>query len=898
RDYTSDSADLDGFVRDNDLMLVVLAAGNDGIDDDGDGEIDPGSIISPANAKNGIAVGASESLRSGGGYANLSYGDVWPSDYPAEPIRSDLTSNDTGGMAAFSSRGYTTDGRLKPDIVAPGTNIISTRSSVGTDSLWGIYDARYLYSGGTSMATPIVSGAAAILRQYLRIQGTEPTASLMKAILIVTADDMDGQYASGGAAEPIPNIHEGWGRLNLSRALDLRSRELAYVNHGPTLRTGQYINYSIPCVGGDDLRITLTWTDEPGSPLASVALVNDLDLTVVAPDGTVYKGNIFSGGHSVTGNGNADPDWDTDGDGYDDRNNVECVYIDMPGNGTWTVQVSARDADGGQDFSLAILGRTGPDFSTANLTLDAKSVLGSPVNVTVDVRNVGFLPNLTGRLDLGPERGNLTFTPSDLVDAPNGTLALAVGPGGRIRVITFDGAWNASGAGGDLRAVAFHPDGRYALIAGDQGLFRWTPSSGVMRVADGDLRDVAFLPNGTAIAVGNGTVVTYPGARRVILDDPCDSSAGWSTGGTKDVWERGAPHASQAFPGNHSPADVWGTDLNASTPTSANMWLRRDVDLTGYENPVLTFWHYRDFEDGYDGGVIEVLGASQWKTVVPEGGYDGYVEALGGPGFHSLRGWSRESVFLDDYAGGLVSIRFRFASDGSINRAGWFIDDARIVDWNASERSVGDDLERVATNRTGALAAGVSRLVSIPSMDVLKPDGLDPAGLWWDGAWYVVDRNGSILRLDGSLTRVAGTGNVSDVERFEGGWIAAEDGVYRYNGSLHRFADVTVDIIAPDHRLEHLAVIGDRLYDLSRELASPVVELSVDGHVIGRTVSTGNVTFRWTPAIAGVVTLIATVNPPGPRRIPEADLSDNTFMLDIVVRTQKRFVLVVDDDGG
>src|SRR3989338_1286981 len=86
----------------------------------------------------------------------------------AEPIASSRLSEDARGMAAFSSRGPTADGRIKPEVVAPGTNIVSARSTHEKATVgWGTYGDKYLYMGGTSMATPLSSGALGILRQFL-----------------------------------------------------------------------------------------------------------------------------------------------------------------------------------------------------------------------------------------------------------------------------------------------------------------------------------------------------------------------------------------------------------------------------------------------------------------------------------------------------------------------------------------------------------------------------------------------------------------------------------------------------------------------------------------------------------------------------------------------------------
>ena len=127
------AAGTDDFLYRHPTHLLVVAAGNDGVDTDLNGVIDADSISSPATAKNVLAVGASENSRSptlGGcmvsNPVNRCWGDYLP--LSGQPLTSDFVSNNPSGMAAFSSRGPADDGRIKPDLVAPGSNIISARS--------------------------------------------------------------------------------------------------------------------------------------------------------------------------------------------------------------------------------------------------------------------------------------------------------------------------------------------------------------------------------------------------------------------------------------------------------------------------------------------------------------------------------------------------------------------------------------------------------------------------------------------------------------------------------------------------------------------------------------------------------------------------------------------------
>ncbi|HBA86385.1 MAG TPA: hypothetical protein DCZ95_20080 [Verrucomicrobia bacterium] len=303
--YEAQTREVDEFTFNNPEMLVCYSAGNAGVDGNSDGVVDLGSIGSPGSAKNCLTVGASENDRS---TFTMTYGSGWPADFPADPIASDRVANQTNGMAAFSSRGPCADGRIKPDLVAPGAYIASARSHAipsASNILWGIVsgNTNYNWSGGTSMSSPLVSGAAAVLREYLRLQRglTNPPAALMKAILLNGTIDMSpGQYGTGAARETTnaPNCVEGWGRLALSPLFTgSSSYEMRYVNGAlqPFTNEAAFSTNMIVHDSNLPLRVHLAWTDFPGSwktfdtnfsTTAGGGLVNDLDLILVAPDGS------------------------------------------------------------------------------------------------------------------------------------------------------------------------------------------------------------------------------------------------------------------------------------------------------------------------------------------------------------------------------------------------------------------------------------------------------------------------------------------------------------------------------------------------------------------------------------------------------------------------------------
>ena len=298
--YTASSQDVDEYMWSHPNFLILFAAGNEGVDLDADGVIDLYSIGSPATAKNCLTVGASEGDQPAEAGYDYSWGEIGGPVFPVDPISSDHISDNDRGIAAFSSRGPALDGRYKPDIVAPGTNILSTRTQAldaSVDVGWGNFNENYAWAGGTSMATPLAAGASALMREYLMAEKgfDNPSAALIKAALLNSAEDISpGQYTTDTAQEipdsPVPNNIEGWGRLNLGDGL-YPSAPFDILFHDETtgLETGASIDFPITLTDDSSpLRINLTWTDYPGLPSAHGGLVNDLDLQLIGPSNDVY----------------------------------------------------------------------------------------------------------------------------------------------------------------------------------------------------------------------------------------------------------------------------------------------------------------------------------------------------------------------------------------------------------------------------------------------------------------------------------------------------------------------------------------------------------------------------------------------------------------------------------
>lgn len=244
---------------------------------------------------------------------------------------------------AQGNQGPAADGRVKPDLVGPYDKIHTTTGSSGyTDNF-----------GGTSGATPVNAGGIGLIYQMYKENhfgnnpiGALPHASTVKAIAIADAHQYELDKAD--------RFDQGWGHMDVGNIYEI-GRNHFIVDEEINLQWTDTERFIVKADHDHPLKISLVWTDVPGVSSSSRALINDLDLTVISPSGTTYHGNY----------GLIDNLWSQSDGERDDINNVENVFIELPEEGEWIVEISANQVaiDGDistlaidQPFSLVVSG--------------------------------------------------------------------------------------------------------------------------------------------------------------------------------------------------------------------------------------------------------------------------------------------------------------------------------------------------------------------------------------------------------------------------------------------------------------------------------------------------------------------------------------------------------------
>lgn len=309
-------------------------------------------IATYGNAKNILTVGAVNPIP--GGY-----------NQPSDVVITD-----------FSSWGPTGDGRIKPDVVADGANVLSCISTA---------DNAYDVFSGTSMASPAAAGSSFLLQEYWsRLHGGAGKfmrSATLKGLLIHTADE--------AGANPGPDYKYGWGLLNIQKAAAVITSDTS-AKRDQMIEERQLVNsthdadsFTVVASGAAPLTATISWTDPPAVPATNITsnfhdvvskLVNDLDLRITdVTSGTVYQPWVLAPSNPSAAA--------TRGDNI--RDNVEKVQVDNPIAGrTYKIKITHKGTlkqgtpTGSQAYSLLVSGAGGTAYCPSNGAATGTSITG------------------------------------------------------------------------------------------------------------------------------------------------------------------------------------------------------------------------------------------------------------------------------------------------------------------------------------------------------------------------------------------------------------------------------------------------------------------------------------------------------------------------------------------
>lgn len=336
--YTSESRVWDLVAYNAPYHLKVVAAGNDGNNNYGNGDPMEGNsaydkMIGDCVSKNTMIVAAAYDLNV---------------DANGNPINSPT-------IAGFSSEGPTDDYRVKPDITGNGVGVKSTLP--WTNTSYGSMD-------GTSMASPNVMGSLLLLQQLNNEENGEfLLSSSLRGLALHTATD-------GGMVGPDAKF--GWGYLNTKKAAE------CILNNGTSskmevfdMQDGDSYTFVVSSDEVNSLQASICWTDPPGFNTANNAsdanrtdpvLVHDLDIRISKGSTVYYPWRLTS----VSTNDKIDNEVD----------NFERIDVDGA-TGDYTITVSHKGTllTGNQVFSLVITGIS--NF----INLDVNELKQSSINI-------------------------------------------------------------------------------------------------------------------------------------------------------------------------------------------------------------------------------------------------------------------------------------------------------------------------------------------------------------------------------------------------------------------------------------------------------------------------------------------------------------------------------------
>jgi len=297
-------------------------------------------------------------------YPIADYGNIAPPQCAKNSLVIGATYSDNNQVTSFSSFGPLDDGRLKPDLCAPGSETgAGIYSTVGTDG--------YKNMSGTSMAAPVATGCATLFTESWREyhSGANPAPAVVKAVLINTTLDI---------GSPGPAFDSGYGLLQIVPALKTIEQNNIIED---SVANGNVKSFPLLIDPTSEfVRVTLVWSDPPAAPLADPVLVNDLDLVLIDPTNGVHYPWTLDPSNPSNPAVNNFPDH---------LNNVEQVLAENFTSGVWYVEISGYNVPVGaaQDFAVCANSNLKKVSSDGNVQLD-KKLYTVPGKILISVSDI------------------------------------------------------------------------------------------------------------------------------------------------------------------------------------------------------------------------------------------------------------------------------------------------------------------------------------------------------------------------------------------------------------------------------------------------------------------------------------------------------------------------------
>ncbi|MCK6456191.1 MAG: S8 family serine peptidase [Phycisphaerae bacterium] len=544
------------------------------------------------------------------------FGDYYSTAPPAcakNHITVGAVNSNNDSMTSFSSWGPVDDGRLKPDIAAPGCQ---SNGDGGVTSCSSSSDTAYVAQCGTSMAAPTVTGVCALLLQDFRAQfpgSPDPRNSTLKILLAHNAADLGNTG---------PDYQFGYGSVRIQSSIDFMRTGNFFENsvgHGGTVNTSVNV-----APGTTQLKITLAWDDAPGTPNVNPAIVNDLDLVVLSPSAV----QAFPWTLNPT-----NPSAAAVQSQADHVNNIEQVLVNSPEAGIWQVQVVGNNVpQGPQSFSIC---------ASPNIAVPSAISIFLPNGAPASVP-----PNTPTNIDV-----QVTVTNDTLVGTPMFHYRLS---------------------GGSFTSVAMTPQGGDDYTATlPAALCTDTPEFYFSAV--GTNAGTVTNPPGAPGSFYSSLV----GQTTVVFADDMETNQGWSVGDTGDnattgIWVRVDPNGTAAQPeDDHTPAPgtiCWVTGQGAvggglgdnDVDGGKTTLLTPTIDLSGGD---ATISYYRWYSNNTGGAPNADTFRVDISNANGTAGTWVNVETVGPSGPETGGGWFFHQFTVSSFVTPTSQVKLRFIAE-------------------------------------------------------------------------------------------------------------------------------------------------------------------------------------------------------------------------------------------